>query len=227
MSIIESQLVNIEIVAVGDSNKSVLRLNYQSQNYDLIRVVANSQLNDLNDAPAQSEQRLQQLLGARFAEAIANAPASGYLLVREPNFYSLWQSDRTTVTAAEVVERAIKKRERDLEFQQASIWLFQELWVQLEELLGARQLQLLSENLMLVTPQFKSWVDLDLLLSLDPLAAGRLKTWSRTESIAFAQQIYHLAQKKLGAELGTELTTEIVRAMPNPLRSTLESILDL
>lgn len=226
MSIIDSQLVNIEITTVGNGNKSVLRLNYQAQKYDLIRVIDRAKINLPDDATEQIEQRLQQLLIPEFTEAIGNSPASGYLLVREPNFYSAWQLERATATA-EVLERAARKRERDMEFQLASIWLFQELWLQLEDLLGAMQLQLLSENLMLVTPQFKSWADLDLLLSLDPLAAGRLKTWSRSESIAFAQQIYHLAQRKLGAEFGTELTAQIVRSMPNPLRSALESVLDL
>ncbi len=222
MPVIESQFVNIAIATVASSKISVLRLNYQEQIYDLVRVFATHPLEPPESGlPARIQQQLLQLLGVAVGDATRNLE-NGYLLVREAGYYSLWQLERSHLARQSEPEEASK-----LALQQASIWLFQELWLQLDELLGDRQLQLLSEQLIAVTPHVRSWVDLDRLATIDPLTAEELRSWSQGDSIAFTQKLYHLTQKKLGHQFGTKLTIEIVRAMPDALGQVLASVLNI
>jgi hypothetical protein len=225
MPVIESQLVKIGIAASAGGEKSVLRLNYRSQIYDLVRVFATDRL-EPSDAslPAPIARQLQQSLGVDSHDAVIKLLANGYLLVRERGYYSLWQIDRVNSAMVNDPDRSATEK---LAFQQASIWLFQELWLQLDELLGDRQLQLLSESLISVTPHVRSWVDLDRLSTLDPLTAEELTSWSEEDTIAFTRQLYHLTQRKLGHEFGTKLTIEIVRSMPDSLSQILERVLNL
>ncbi len=228
MPVIESQLVKIGIATIAGGKKSVLRLNYQSQLYDLVRVFAIHKLESTAPSlPDRLEQKLQQFLGVRSRDAVRNALANGYLLVREIGYYSLWQIARTTLTMVDSSVRSEREGAGKFALQQASIWLFQELWLQLDELLGDRQLQLLSKSLITVTPHVRSWVDLERLSTLDPLTAQELTAWSEEDSIAFTRELYHLTQKKLGHEFGTKLTIEIVRSMPDALSQTLARVLNL
>jgi hypothetical protein len=228
MPVIESQLVKIGIATIAGGKKSVLRLNYQSQLYDLVRVFAIHKLESTAPSlPDRIAQQLQQLLGVRSRDAVINALANGYLLVRESGYYSLWQLARSTLTVTNSSVRSEREGVGKLGLQQASIWLFQELWLQLDELLGDRQLQQLSESLIAITPHVRSWVDLDRLSTLDPLTAKELTAWSEEDSIAFSRELYHLTQKKLGHEFGTKLTIEIVRSMPDALSQSLERVLNL
>ena len=111
--------------------------------------------------------------------------------------------------------------------QQASIWLFQELWLQWQDLVGAKQLRVFAKNLLTVTPQLQSWVDLDRLLLLDPLTIVKLEDWSKLDSIAFVRQLDRLTQQKIGQQLGKKLTIDIIQGMPESLRSRLTDILDI
>jgi hypothetical protein len=228
MPVIESQLVKIGIATIVGGEKSVLRLNYQAQIYDLVRVFAIHKLESTDpNLPERIAKQLQQSLGVRSRDAVISSLANGYLLVREIGYYSLWQLARTALTVANSSVRSDREGAGKLALQQASIWLFQELWLQLDELLGDRQLQLLSESLISITPHVRSWVDLDRLSTLDPLTAEELTAWSEEESIAFTRQLYHLTQKKLGHEFGTKLTIEIVRSMPDSLSQIVERVLNL
>jgi hypothetical protein len=138
MPIIESQLVNIEIVTSSSDKKSVLRLVRQGKTYDLVRVFASHKL----DSPdAGLRERMQQQIWT-----LMNANADRYLLVREVGYYSLWEIDRSQLTPPVSVEPALATPDSDRDLQQASIWLFQALWLQLEDLLGTRQLELLASN---------------------------------------------------------------------------------
>jgi hypothetical protein len=220
MPVIESQLVKIGIAASAGGEKSVLRLNYRSQIYDLVRVFASHQLEPTDASlPEPIANQLQRSLGVNSRAAVVELLANGYLLVREIGYYSLWQLDR--------VNSAKENDGEKLALQQASLWLFQELWLQWDELLGDRQLHLLSEDLVSIAPQVRSWVDLDRLATLDLATTQELSSWSETDSIAFARQLYHLTQKKLGHQFGTKLTGEIVRSMPDALSQKLAHVLNL
>jgi hypothetical protein len=217
MSIIDPQLVDIEICALSGDGKSALRLNYQSQSYDLIQAFASNKLE-------RADQKMQQLI-ERNSDAINKSSTNRYLLVREVGYYSLWAIDSTIDPSRS--NQQLKNEHGILALQQASIWLLQELWLQWQDLLGAKQLQLFAEQLLTVTPQLQSWVDLDRLLLLDPLAPAKLEAWSELDFTAFDRQLYHLTQKKIGQQFGTELTIEIIQTMPNPLKLTLLNILDI
>jgi hypothetical protein len=223
MSIIDLQLVKIEIVPIDDRGRSSgLRLNYQGQIYDLVQAFASNKRD-------RAEQKLWQL------QEIEGHVTDRYLLVREVGYYSLWKialeqlrlQTGSSLTARSSDRQAESQGEIALELQQASIWLFQELWLQWQDLLGARQLQVFADSLLAVTPQLQSWVDLDRLLSLDPIATVKLESWSEKDFTAFDRQLYQLAQKKMGQQFGTKLTLDIIETMPDPLRSTLVNILGI
>jgi hypothetical protein len=219
MSIIAPQSVQIEICTLGEDRRSQLRLNYGGQIYNLVRAFAVRHRE-------RAERQLQQLI-IRDREANGVATLDRYLLVPEVGYYSLWELDRATQPTVAVVRQVEGDVGLASPLQQAAIWLLQELWLQLADLLGARQLPIFAETLVKVTPQLQSWVDLDRLLALDPLATIKLSSWSDADFIALVRQIYHLTQKKLGAEFATKLTIEIVQAMPDALRAKISEILTI
>ncbi len=247
MSIVDQQLVDIEIVTSA-GGVGELQLKYQGQIYGLQQAFAVPKLDSsavtLRERVKQQWQQLTTAFGDR------------YLLVREVGYYSLWEladsslDDSQALTTSipgkfdDVAETLVQRQKlgggiaismeklgregsRELDLQQASIWLFQESWLRLEDLIGARQLQLSADNLLVITPQVKSLVDLDRLLTLDPLTNGKLGSWSADDFATFDRQIYHLTQRKLGQKFGTELTLDIIQSMPERLQLVLDSILDL
>jgi hypothetical protein len=130
--------------------------------------------------------------------------------------------------AADTSLRARSLLVRDnLGLQQASIWLFQEIWLQWQDLLGERQLQIFADNLLGVNSLLRSRADLDRLLSLDPLSSEQLGNWERADFIKFDRQLCDLTQKKMGQQFGHKLTIDIVESMPDLLRTILLDSLDL
>jgi hypothetical protein len=220
MSITDPQLVNIEIVTLPGDRTSRLRLTYREQIYNPIRVFASHKL-DL------AQQQLQHL---------NTIDTDKYLLVREANYYSLWQLDPLlSQTASRLTPKTSISNDRlasgngetGVELQQASIWLLQELWLQWQNLVGERQLHSFVETLLAQTPQLQTQVDLDRLLSLDPLANSNLGAWTELDWIAFDRQLYQLTQKKIGQRFATNLTSDILAAMPTTLGSILANILSI
>ncbi len=215
------QLIAVEIYIRSDEHKSVLKLSYQSRSYDLVQAFGSHQRE-------RAEQKLQQL------SMVARSGVERYLLVKEVGYYSLWEldislnsSDRNDRSQCESPPLSQCQHQIDLELQQASIWLFQELWLQWQDLLGTRQLQVFADSLLAANPQLGSWVDLDRLLNLDPLGIDKLESWSELDLIGFDRQLYQLTQKKLGQQFGTKLMIEIIQLMPDSLRLRLLEVIEL
>jgi hypothetical protein len=208
MSIVEQQLVKIEIVTIPGKKRSDLRLNFQGQTYHLYQAFAESKL-------SQAQQQLQQL---RIADG------DRYLLVREVGYYSLWEIDgrgknierKDLVNGAEIVIELQR-----LELQQASLCFFQELWWRLEDLIGARQLQLLANDLFVVVPPLKSALDLERLLKFEPLSIDRLAAWNESDFTILDRQIDRLTRQKLGKQFGRELVLDAIESIPAQLRSRI------
>jgi hypothetical protein len=209
MAIIDAPLVNIEISIHPEHRDPRLRLNYHGQRYDLVQAFASHKLK-------LAQQRWQQQI------AIDTSVPNLYLLVREVGYYSLWMLDQ-------IVNPASPGRgsNGNLGLQQASIWLFQELWLQWQDLLGERQLQLFADNLLAANSHLRSRADLDRLLSLDPLNSDPLDHWDGVDFMAFDRQLCDLTQKKMGQQFGNKLTLDIIESMPDLLRSILIDRLDL
>ena len=216
MSIIASQSVDIEISTLPDDRHSRLRLKDRGHIYNLLQAFAIPKLD-------RAQQQLQQLIELD-RDPVSSSNPNRYLLILEVDYYSLWELDRSIATSS--LNERIDDERIELELQQASIWLFQELWLQWQDLLGARQLQLFTKELLAVTPQIQAEVDLDRLLALDPLGLARLG-WSKQDFIAFDRQLYQFAQKKMGRQFGTQLTIDIIQAMPDSLQLTLSKVLGI
>jgi hypothetical protein len=215
MSIIDAKLVRIGISDRADDRIPRLLLDYQGQTYDLVRVVASHKRNLARSVPQQWQQAI-------------DASPNGCLVVAEASYYSLWMPERTaTKPALTAPNQSAPSIETRLELQQASIWLVQELWAQWESLLGAKQLLVITDELVALTPALQSRQDLDRLLLLDPFAATELARWTRSDFEIFDRQLYQIAQHKIGRQFGTELTIEIVRSMPALWQATLAEILEL
>jgi hypothetical protein len=215
------QLVKVEICTLSNGQNSVLKLNYQSQSYDLVQAFGSHQRE-------RAEQKLQHL------SAGCRSVQNRHLLVQEVGYYSLWVLDMSLNPSlvSDQFQRESSpdgqyQHNIDLELQQASLWLFQELWLQWQDLLGARQLQVFADCLLAANPQIGSWVDLDRLLSIDPLTMEKLESWSELDLLEFDRQLYQLTQKKLGQQFGTKLTIDIIQVMPDAWRSRLIDILGI
>ena len=213
MSITDSQLVNIEIATLPHRGISGLRLTYQDRKYDLIQAFSDRKL----DAAQQQWRQLMSLPNTTENSAATDR----YLLLREVGYYSLWALDRSLPMSSIARPQTDGHHELGLELQQASLWLVQELWLQWQDLVGARQLQVFAENLVMHTPPLQSRADLDRLLALEPMATARLAVWTELDFRTFARQVYHLTQQKLGQQFGTQIVSDIIQSMPELLRSTL------
>ena len=208
MTIIDAPLVKIDISTSADNLGSRLQLNYQGKKYGLIQAFANHELE-------LAQQRWEQKISA-------DPPVPDlHLLVREVGYYSLWRLDRSVDLAS-----PNQAANGNLRLQQASIWLFQELWLQWQDLLGAGQLQIFADNLLGTNSLLKSRTDLDRLLSLDPLTSGQLSKWKQADLIRFNQQLCELTQQKLGQKFGHKLTIDIIESMPDSLQAILVKTLD-
>jgi hypothetical protein len=212
MSIIDANLVRIEMSVRADDRISRLKLDYQGQTYDLVRVVATHPPN-----PARIGAQLQQAIAA----------TNSCLVVAEANYYSLWTIERAISTPPAATQQAAPVAATRLELQQASIWLLQELWVQWESSLGARQFPAIVEGIIAATPALQSRPDLERLLAIDPLAESKLDNWHDADFEILARHLYDIAHNKLGRQFGTELTIEILGSMPTLLQATLVEILEL
>jgi hypothetical protein len=210
MAIIDAPLVNIEISIHPDNHDARLRLNYHGQRYDLVQAFASHKLE-------LAQQRWHQQI------VVEKAVSGRYLLVQEVGYYSLWMLDRSVNPACLIREY----KNHDVELQQASIWLFQEIWLQWQDLLGERQLQIFTDSLVATNSHLRSRADLDRLLSLDPLSSEQLGNWERADFIKFDRQLCDLTQKKMGQQFGHKLTIDIVESMPDLLRTILLDSLDL
>ncbi|WP_309739513.1 MULTISPECIES: hypothetical protein [unclassified Chamaesiphon] len=218
MSITDPRLVNIEIATLPNRGIPGLRLTYQNRKYDLLQAFSTHKL----DAAQHQWQHLMSL------DRIYNpAVIDRYLLVGEVGYYSLWALDRGSAQPVQPAQRNDLQREPRLELQQASLWLFQELWLQWQDLVGARQLTVFAENLVAHTPQLQSRTDVDRLLELDPLTPTRLLKWTELDFKTFDRQLYHLTQQKIGHQFGKKIAIEIIESMPELLRSSLVDTLDI
>jgi hypothetical protein len=214
MSIIDRKLVKIEISKVAGKQTSGLKLNYQDQKYNLVQAFASHKLELVRS-------RLQQLIEANSRNINLDLP-DRYLAIQEEHYYSIWVIDLTQIQAD-----ILQQSQLDLELQQATIWLFQELWLQCQDLLGTKQLQVFIDDLLMKNSQLKSLKEIELLLGCDPLNSTMLVNWTRSELSGFDRQLYQLIQKKIGREFGTRLTIDIIESMPTSLRSILADILEL
>ena len=217
MAIIDAPLVHIEIPILADNRISRLRLNYHGQRYDLVQAFASHKLE-------LAQQRRQQEIAVDPAVSDADFErlSQQYLLVREVGYYSLWVLDRIVNPASEN-----RGSNRNLGLQQASLWLFQEIWLQWQDLLGERQLQIFADNLLAANSPLRSRTDLDRFLSLDPLSSEQLDDWKSADLIRFDRQLCDLTQKKMGQQFGNKLMIDIIESMPDLLQSTLIDALDL
>jgi hypothetical protein len=219
MSITDAQLVTIEIATSTDRGKSGLRLTDRGYRYDLVRAFASHKL-DL------AQQQLQQLWETN-GEPIDSSKPDRYLLVREINYYSLWELDRSAIETTNLDRQVESQWQIGRSLPQASMWLLQELWLQCQDLLGAKQSQAFAQQLVELYPQLESIAVFERLLTSDPLAPTDLESWSESDLIAFDRQLYHLAQKKMGQQFATQLTIDIIQSMPASIQATLTAVLDI
>ena len=217
MAIIDAPLVHIEIPILSDNRIAGLRLNYHGQQYDLVQAVASHKIE-----LAQQRWQQQSAVDPAVSDADSEHLNQQYLLVREVGYYSLWVLDRVVNPASEN-----RGSNRNLGLQQASIWLFQEIWLQWQDLLGERQLQIFADNLLAANSPLRSRADLDRFLSLDPLSSEQLDDWESADFIRFDRQLCDLTQKKMGQQFGNKLIIDMIESMPDLLQSTLIDALDL
>jgi hypothetical protein len=224
MSIIDPRSVTIKIATLPGNGNSQLQLHDRGKIYDLVQAFAAAKLD-------KAQLKLQQLIDRDGELAIEFNP-DRYLLVREGGYYSVWELDRSQAAIVDPTPNIISPQvtavgEFNLPLQQASFWLFQELWIQWEDLLGTQQLQVFSEHLLAALPRWQDRADLDRTLNIDPLMTERWEAWEDSDSIALVRELSDLNQKKLGQQFGTKITIEILQSMPDSLAAIVTNILGI
>jgi hypothetical protein len=205
MLLLDRDSVEIKIVEpAADTDSSELELLYHDRAYRLVQAFSQSRI-----------QRVRQLL-----QQLKPAQIERYLVVRERNFYSLW----SLAIGSKLAEL---EEDRALLSMQASCWFLQEMWLQLEDLLGKKQTQQFSEKLLASTPQIRSKSDFDRLLAIEPLKVQSDPVWMQRDLIDLIHQFEQLIQKKLDRTFVRQLAIEIVENMPQHLQPEIQQLLKL
>jgi hypothetical protein len=204
MLLLDRDLVQINITSPkGDEEISELELNYAGRTYHLVQAFAQPRLD-----------RIQQLL-----QRLKPNQRDRYLVVREPAFYSLW--------SLAVSKKADLSVDRTIVSIQASCWFFQEMWLQLEDLLGKKQTQQLGDRLLANTPQIQSKSDFVRLLTIEPMTIQSDAPWMEQDLVALIHQFDLLIQKKLDRTFIRQLAIEIIENMPQHLQPQIQQLLNL
>jgi hypothetical protein len=202
MLIIDRQDVDIcSVPAVGGSGE-VLQLIYQQENYAFIQAFSSENLTTATN---------------QYQKLIVNS-GDLLLLIREDEYYSLWRAELDR-TAPSFIPVKITGSQR------SGLWLVQELWLRLEDLVGPNQVRTIGEDILKTVSKLQSWEEIERLLSIDPLTTIELAELTDRDLEIIVNLLYSCTQRKLGQQFTTEMVEAILLDLPPEIRSGVTEIL--
>ncbi|MGF1498171.1 MAG: Npun_F0813 family protein [Elainellaceae cyanobacterium] len=204
MFILKRQDVEISSIQHPKRDQKVPILTYQGQTFRLISVFSATQ---------EDEART-------FWRDLTDNRGKACVLLEEPERYSVWGKVRLThLTGSES-----EGREDDADiapaFIQASLLLLQAVYIDIEDLLGARQLSLFEKEIMEVFqrwrfPKAESPGDINQLLTIDPLATLQMPPWEEHHLNTLLQELYRIGKDHFGNANFTGRVMDALQDMPD------------
>lgn len=184
MFILKRQDVEISTVQHPNRDQQIPILQYQGQTFRLISVF---------NATQEEEAKA-------FWRDLTDNRGKACVLLEEPERYSVWGKVRLDQLATEIQGTADGGHPA---FLQASLLLLQAVYIDIEDLLGAKQAGLFQKDITDVFkqgqfPQTDSPDSVKALLSTDPLSSSRLPPWQEHHLNILMQELHRLGKRYFG-----------------------------
>lgn len=192
MFILKRQDVEIFNVQHPTRDQQIPVINYQRQTFRLLK-----------SFPQDREQEALALW-----RDLTDNQGKACILLEEPDRYTVWGKIKPEQLNTDSVNYSLEP------LIKGSLLLLQEVYSEIEDLLGPRQAKLFQKD-------FKSFLDkvdltekspeaVNYLLAIDPLSAANLPSWQEAQLLNFLQELHRLAKRYFG---NTEFTQEVMEVL--------------
>ncbi|MEB3360038.1 MAG: hypothetical protein VKK04_25155 [Synechococcales bacterium] len=203
MFILKRQDVEISSIQHPKRDQKVPILTYQGQTFRLISVFSAAQEDDART----------------FWRELTDNRGKACVLLEEPERYSVWGKVRLTHLSGES-DSSDDDTDITPAFIQASLLLLQAVYIDIEDLLGARQLNIFEKEISEVFqrwrfPKAESPSDINQLLTIDPLATLQMPPWEEHHLNTLLQELYRLGKDHFGNANFTGRVMDALQDMPD------------
>lgn len=208
MFILKREDVEISSVQHPKRDQKVPVLHYQGQTFRLINIFGATQSNEAR---------------ALWRELTDNR-GKACVLLEEPERYSIWGKVRLDQLQSEPEDVSGVKPA----LIQACLLLLQAVYIDIEDLLGDRQLSIFEQELieLFKTRQFPGAETPDAanqLLTIDPLASLQVPPWREGHLTTLLQELHRLGKEHFGNASFTQRVMDALEDMPSQDRGTFMS----
>lgn len=206
MFILKRQDVEITTIQHPKKDQQIPILHYQGQTFRLINVFN----------AAQEEE------AKAFWRDLTDNRGKACVLLEEPDRYSVWGKVRLEQLGAETADQATDATTPA--FIQACLLLLQAVYIDIEDLLGARQAGLFQKEITGVLqqgrfPNSESPDAVHQLLNVDPLASLQVPPWQEHHLNTLLQEMHRLGKQHFGNASFTGRVLDALEDMPGSDRA--------
>jgi hypothetical protein len=206
MFILKRQDVQLSTIPHPKKDQQVPILKYQGQTFRLINVF----------------QAAQEEEAKSFWRDLTDNRGKACVLLEEPERYSVWGKihlDQLTAEAAPEPQ-ASSKGEISPAFVQAALLLLQSVYMDIEDMLGGRQLNIFHKEITAVFqqgrfPQTESADAINQILKVDPLESLQVPSWREQHLNLLLKELHGLGKKHFGNANFTRRVMESLQDMPS------------
>jgi hypothetical protein len=204
MFILKRQDVEISNIQHPKKDQQIPVLHYQGQTFRLISVFNAAQEEDAK----------------AFWRDLTDNRGKACVLLEEPDRYSVWGKVRLEQLAGDShSQQSAAVDEATPAFIQACLLLLQAVYLDVEDLLGARQLGIFQKELTAIFqqekfPKTESPEAVKQLLTTDPLASLEIPHWQEHHLNILLQELYRISKGHFGNAGFTERALETLQDMP-------------
>lgn len=203
MFILKRQDVEISTVQHPQRDQKIPILQYQGQTFRLISVFSASQEEEAK----------------AFWRDLTDNRGKACVLLEEPERYSVWGKVRLDQIMGDEAGTAAEL-ETEPSFVQACLLLLQAVYIDIEDLLGDRQVALFQDELTAVFqkgrfPQAATPDAVNQLLTIDPLASLQVPPWQEHHLNTLLQELYRLGKDHFGNANFTGRVMDALQDLPD------------
>ncbi|HEY9629863.1 MAG TPA: Npun_F0813 family protein [Coleofasciculaceae cyanobacterium] len=203
MFILKRQDVEITSIQHPKKDQPIPILQYQGQTFRLINVFNAAQEEDAK----------------AFWRDLTDNRGKACVLLEEPDRYSVWGKVRLEQLTAEGAETQVEAGEASPSFVQAALLLLQAVYIDIEDLLGARQVGAFQKEITAVFqqsrfPQANSPDAVNQLLTVDPLGFAQVPLWQEHHLNILLQELHRLGKEHFGNANFTQRVMDALQDMP-------------
>ncbi|MBD2460396.1 hypothetical protein H6G89_05005 [Oscillatoria sp. FACHB-1407] len=204
MFILKRQDVEITSVQHPKKDQQIPILHYQGQTFRLISVFGAAQEEDAK----------------AFWRDLTDNRGKACVLLEEPDRYSVWGKVRLDQLAGDSADPQATSDATTPSFIQASLLLLQAVYIDIEDLLGARQAGSFQKEIEGVFqkgqfPQAGTPDAVHQLLTVDPLASLQVPPWEEHHLNMLLQELYRIGKQHFGNASFTGRVMDVLQDMPS------------